>query len=332
LLQAAQEDARANVLQAPKVTLFNGQRSVLCIGEERSFVTGVDVRPQDGQAVLIPKTETLLSGIDLSVQAVIAADRRSVRLDLQARMQDVDPEVPLIPVTVPVPAVGGDGDKEAKPVAFTQFLQQPRVQKLTVEKTFSVPDGHTMVLDGGTRIREGRTEYGPPILSSIPYLSRLFRNVGYSRSEERVLVLVTPRIIRNEEEEERAKPAAPDTKGLVGEVLKHFTKAFKEGKYDESEKWALMAEEMDPDNGVCSAALLIARREKASHARQPAVPCAEEESSDTPCPAAKCVRERVAELLAKYREALVRGRLEEAHDLARKALDIDPACFARPRR
>ena len=51
---------------------------------------------------------------------------------------------------------------------------------------------------------EERSEYGPPILSKIPYINRLFKNVGYGRFTESLLIMVTPRIIIQEEEEERS--------------------------------------------------------------------------------------------------------------------------------
>jgi general secretion pathway protein D len=51
-------------------------------------------------------------------------------------------------------------------------------------------------------LREGRNEFGPPILSKLPYVNRLFKNVGYGKETESLLIMVTPRIIINEEEEE----------------------------------------------------------------------------------------------------------------------------------
>jgi general secretion pathway protein D len=68
----------------------------------------------------------------------------------------------------------------------------------------TVPDGGTVVMGGLKRMSEGRLEYGPPVLSKIPYINRLFRNVGYGRSGTSILIMVTPRIIIQEEEEERA--------------------------------------------------------------------------------------------------------------------------------
>ncbi len=67
--------------------------------------------------------------------------------------------------------------------------------------TVNVPDGGTVLLGGFKFLAEERTEYGPPILSKIPYLSRLFRNVGWSRDGSTLIYLVTARVIMIEEEE-----------------------------------------------------------------------------------------------------------------------------------
>jgi len=70
------------------------------------------------------------------------------------------------------------------------------------------------VLMGGLkRLSEGRNEFGPPILSKIPYLNRLFRNTGYGRSAESLLIMVTPRIIIQAEEEEKQTGVRPEASG-----------------------------------------------------------------------------------------------------------------------
>jgi type II secretory pathway component GspD/PulD (secretin) len=58
------------------------------------------------------------------------------------------------------------------------------------------------VLLGGLKtLSESRNEFGPPFLSKIPYLNRLFKNVGVGRQSQHVMIMVTPRIIINSEEE-----------------------------------------------------------------------------------------------------------------------------------
>ncbi|MCX7667064.1 MAG: hypothetical protein N2112_16140, partial [Gemmataceae bacterium] len=68
----------------------------------------------------------------------------------------------------------------------------------------------TVVMGGMKFMSEGRNEYGPPVISKIPYLNRLFKNVGYGRDGQNLMIMVTPRILINREEEERQTGTIPE--------------------------------------------------------------------------------------------------------------------------
>ena len=76
------------------------------------------------------------------------------------------------------------------------------MERVTVQTTVSVPDGGTVLLGGIKRLRESRNMSGVPILNKLPYISRLFKNTGVGRETESLMLMVTPRIIIQEEEEE----------------------------------------------------------------------------------------------------------------------------------
>ena len=46
----------------------------------------------------------------------------------------------------------------------------------------------------------------PPVLSQIPYINRLFKNVGIGRDTRHIMIMVTPRIIISSEEEMAQAP------------------------------------------------------------------------------------------------------------------------------
>ena len=77
------------------------------------------------------------------------------------------------------------------------------IDTTTVQTTVTVPDGGTVLLGGVKQLNEQRLEYGVPVLSKIPWLDRLFRNVGIGRVSTSLMLMVTPRIIILEEEEEK---------------------------------------------------------------------------------------------------------------------------------
>jgi len=86
--------------------------------------------------------------------------------------------------------------------ATNATVQQPILASISVQTSVSVPDGGTVLLGGIKRLREGRNMAGVPILNKIPYISRLFKNSGVGRETESIMLMVTPRIVIHEEEQE----------------------------------------------------------------------------------------------------------------------------------
>lgn len=210
-LQAAQGDARTNVLQAPKVTLFDGQQASINDTVNRPFVMSIQPVVGDFAVAQQPIVVVINEGTQLTVQAVVSDDKRFVRMTLmpyfsqigevntftfEGRRRSQSTNVERDPVTgEPI------NDSEEEEVFEGTTVQQPTLATTSVQTTVSVPDGGTILLGGIKRMREGRNERGVPILSKIPYISRLFRNVAIGRDAQSLMMMVTPRIIIQEEEE-----------------------------------------------------------------------------------------------------------------------------------
>ena len=79
-IQASQADTRSNLLQAPKVTLFNGQQAFVSDTTQTPFVISVIPVVGDFAAAQEPVIVVLNAGTFLTVQAVVSNDRRLVRL------------------------------------------------------------------------------------------------------------------------------------------------------------------------------------------------------------------------------------------------------------
>ncbi len=204
-LEAAQGDKRTNVMQAPKITMFNGQTSALGVFDSQFFLTDVGVTPlANGNITFTPVVTEQPIGFQMSLQAIISADRRVVRLTPSIQLSNLVPgPVQLFPIIVPIFPQTGNlvNPNPADPITFTQFIQQPIINTLFIQTTVAVPDGGTVLMGGFKRLSESRSEFGPPVLSKIPYLNRLFRNTAYGREATSLLMMVTPRIIIQEEEE-----------------------------------------------------------------------------------------------------------------------------------
>src|SRR5262249_21733951 len=80
LINAAQGDKRNNLLFAPKITLFNGQIATVTDTVQRPFVTSLIPTVGFFSVGFQPQITVLPEGVQMTVQAVISADRRYVRL------------------------------------------------------------------------------------------------------------------------------------------------------------------------------------------------------------------------------------------------------------
>jgi general secretion pathway protein D len=220
---ALQADKRSNVLQAPKVTLFNGQQAFVSDTSQTPFVVSVIPVVGDFAAAEQPVIVVLSEGTFMTVQAVVSNDRRFVRMTLVPFFSKIG-NVQTFTFT------GSDSSTtdttKNNLINATQNLwnnntnnnttthtgvtvQLPTFSYVTVTTTVSVPDGGTVLLGGIKRLSEGRTEYGIPILDKVPYLDRLFKNTGIGRDTSSLMMMVTPRIIIQEEEEEKLGIQAP---------------------------------------------------------------------------------------------------------------------------
>ena len=181
----------------------------------------------DFAAAQQPVVVVLSEGTFMTVQAVVSADRRFVRLTVVPFFSTIG-NVTTFQFTGSnttttdssrsgLQAAATDASKlwnqksdNSTTTNSGTTVQLPTFSVFTVSTTVSVPDGGTILLGGIKRLSEGRSEFGVPGLDKIPYLNRLFRNVSIGRETSSLMMMVTPRIIIQEEEEEKLGVVPPE--------------------------------------------------------------------------------------------------------------------------
>src|SRR5262249_48184938 len=117
-MEAAQGDRRTNVMQAPKLTLYNGQTSTITVNTNQFFVTNIQAWQINGQVIWNPQNQGFPLGASLAIQAVISADRRYVRLNMNPILTNIaSPTTALFPITAFITPVFENG-VQGQPVAF----------------------------------------------------------------------------------------------------------------------------------------------------------------------------------------------------------------------
>jgi hypothetical protein len=195
LLETVQGDRLSGVLQCPKVTLLDGQEVVVRATQQEFFVTGLEATLVKGTVVMVPKNTPVETGTTLTLCARASADRNYAAVRVNYTDARVEAPVETVPVTTQITPVF-EGGSRGKPIPFTQYLQVPRVETLTIEEpALTIPSGGHGVIPGPTRTQEVRQEFGPPVLSRVPYLNRVYKNVGVGRATVKTYLIVSPLVL-----------------------------------------------------------------------------------------------------------------------------------------
>ncbi len=305
-MEVIQGDQRTNVLSTPKITVLNGQSGTVQVGEQHSFVTGVNAVHCGDQVIHCPRTELVNTGFEFKVQPAVSADGKFVQMKLGAEFRSLaSAKVPLFPITTMITPVF-EGGAQGKPVPFTQYIQQPATTTQRMEKVVCVPDGGTVVIGGLKRTREVERECAHPVLSKVPYVNRMFRAVKCDQETETVIMLVTPRIVVNKEEtqtvfaDKMMRPTPTPTPMHAPMVAPPMTAP-------------QMAMPMPPATPIHQATYVLRAAGPVERA------------------GVSFRAKQVAKLMEMYHEACAAGHTAEAKQIAGFALEMDAACFSRAR-
>ncbi|MCE5326497.1 MAG: hypothetical protein LLG01_08780 [Planctomycetaceae bacterium] len=202
LVTATQANAHTHLLTAPRVTLFNGQRSYILVQQQMTYVrqfsltqASVSAGTTATQQQITVETAVLSTGTMLDVQAVVSDDRRYVTLTVRPQISTG---------TTRTLTLAGLIDPQGN--QLLNAMELPDLLTSELETTVSVPDGGTLLLAGLKQAGQRERELGVPILSKIPIINRLTNNRGMLRDDDVLMVLIKPKIIIQQEEEQLAFP------------------------------------------------------------------------------------------------------------------------------
>lgn len=192
LHESAHGFKECQVLQAPKLCLFDNQPGTVDDTTRHTFVTGVEAQNVNGEVVFVPQNKVVTVGDSLTACGRVSPDERSVNLRLSLHRSRIVGDVPMVPVVTQITPVF-EGGSRGKPVPFTQFVQAPRVHTTNVERTVMVPTGGTAVVGVWTEPAEdagaGKTGAG---------LATLHKPAAPpKRAECEVIMLATVHVVRD---------------------------------------------------------------------------------------------------------------------------------------
>jgi general secretion pathway protein D len=204
LLETLQGDPATNVLQAPKLTLFSGQIAAIQATEDRHYLTEIALATHAETETFYfnPTQVACTTGLSVGVQSDIAADRRSARVKIKGAWCEPAGPTALIPVQVAVPVTDDQGkakmnaEGRVETAPFRMYLQKPTFAQVRLDEELELADG------GSALVSCGVVPVETPRRDLIAWAERLWSGSDTTTSAERhVFVLVTSRVIVNEEHE-----------------------------------------------------------------------------------------------------------------------------------
>lgn len=190
VLEAVRKTQRSNVINAPKITVFNGQRSHVLNIQQRAYIQDVEVNQTGVIPVLNPVIGLINSGAILEVRPTVSHDRRYVTLEVKPTLAtELPPRIPA-----PVTLAGG----------FTSIpIELPVITVQKLRATVTIPDGGTVMLGGLKNYDEFEGVSGVPFLLHVPILNNLFRRQAFQELRASLVVLLKANITVIRDEEKR---------------------------------------------------------------------------------------------------------------------------------
>jgi type II secretory pathway component GspD/PulD (secretin) len=140
LIDLAQGNRRTNVLNAPKITIFNGTEAICTACTQRPFVVGVFQRSAGANE---PKIVMLEEGTGIKVRAVVGSDRKKVHLESSIGMRSI-------------------GDVETASTSYRGShvsIQVPSMKRRSIDVAADVAAGETLLVGCIPTGKEQRYSY-----------------------------------------------------------------------------------------------------------------------------------------------------------------------------
>lgn len=179
LIRALKIQGKIEVLSRPQISVLDNQSASFQAGQEVPIINGFNVNFNNQ---LTPIVTYRPVGVVLAVQPRVTPDGHIVLR--------VDPQISSLSTST---------------VNLGNDVFAPIINTTNASTTISAMDGQTVVIAGLISRADGRNERKIPYLGDLPWVGAAFRFRTHTIVKRELLILLTPRVVRNREEAERIK-------------------------------------------------------------------------------------------------------------------------------
>jgi general secretion pathway protein D len=179
VLQALEQDGNVDVLSTPHILTTDNVKAEILVGQTVPFASGFTSNLGGGNiSSFVPIVSVQRQDVALKFIVTPHVNTSNfVRLELDQEVSDLGDSVEVAP-----------------------GQRQPTTTKRTAKTTVVVRDEQTVIIGGLISDKKIKSESKIPVLGDIPWLGFLFRSPRSELRKTNLLVIMTPHIIRGEED------------------------------------------------------------------------------------------------------------------------------------
>lgn len=171
ILSALSSLTHVNVISSPQLLVVDHQTAALQVGDQVPVITQSAQSVLTTGAPLVSNVEYLSTGVVLQITPRVNTNGL-VTLDIDQQVSDVE-------------------------TTTTSSINSPTINQRRIVTSVIVQDGQSVALGGLIQDSRQKAKSGIPLLSDIPVLGPLFGTTTDTTARTELLVLVSPKIIRN---------------------------------------------------------------------------------------------------------------------------------------
>jgi len=173
ILDALRSATDVKILSSPRLMVLDNQTARLQVGDEVPVITQQQQSTTD-TANIVNNIQFRETGVILEVTPR-ASTGGLVTLDIEQEVSNVSQNANTGQLT-------------------------PTISQRKIKSSIAIQSGATVILGGLIQEERNRTRQGLPLLSQIPIIGGLFGSTTNTKKRTELIVLLTPRIIRNQSE------------------------------------------------------------------------------------------------------------------------------------
>lgn len=182
VLTAINTHSSSNVVDRPRVIVFNHSVGYVNRGSEKSYISSADrITGTNDQSTIVPKSSTYEDGLKLAMRVDASPKKDLITLSLAPSIKTGRLE--------PVPGEAGD-------LGYEKLLMETR----ELMTNANLKDGDIIVLGGIKSYSESKIEEKTPFFYEIPIIGNLFQNDKKDKSKIETLFLVKVKEIKDIED------------------------------------------------------------------------------------------------------------------------------------